>query len=244
MIVYGLSDVGLKRKSNQDSIYYGQNSCGEYLAIVCDGIGGGKAGDVASNIAVSKLAEAFILKVRFISDEEEYTWIEAAVKAVNDIIFTQSTTIRSQKGMGTTLAGVLITNNGTYLFHLGDSRVYGLYDDFVSLTEDHNLASDLLKRGEINEHDAINHPNGNMLTNALGIWDKANVDIVKIKNNYRLLLVCSDGLHSYVDETIIKNLVSLDEPIERRCERLISASKSVGGYDNVSVILIERGEQS
>lgn len=244
MIYYGLSDIGRKRKQNQDSFYCGENDRGEYLGIICDGIGGGKAGDVASKIACEWISQAFLGRKAIISDRKNRQWLNEIISNVNDEIFSQATSTRSQKGMGTTLAGVLVTSRATYVFHLGDSRVYALYnDDFVCLTEDHNLASDLVKSGELKLKDALKHPRGSMLTNALGIWGSVNIDINKIKSNYDLLMISSDGLHGYVSDKDIKSILTANIMIEDKVKLLVRESNEIGGYDNVSVIIMSKEDE-
>ena len=242
MKIYGQSDIGLKREMNQDSIYYVTNENNESLAIVCDGIGGGKAGDVASQLGVEYFKNSFLTKGVLSNDNLIRSWINNTIVEANDLIFAQSTSSRSKRGMGTTLAGVLITPKSTFVFHLGDSRVYGLYDTFISLTEDHNLAADLVKAGELEASEAMYHPKGSMLTNALGIWGDVKVDINKIKDNYRALLICSDGLHGYVSHEYIERVIRSNEATEKKVKDLIDASNLAGGYDNVSVIICNKEE--
>ena len=119
--------------------------------------------------------------------------------------------------------------------------VYGLYaDDFLALTEDHSYIADMLKRGELSEEEAAVHPNRNMLTNALGIWDSVRIDINKIKNDYKALLICSDGLHGYVSEAIIREILESKRSVEDKVRMLIDKALLAGGYDNVSVIIVEQ----
>ena len=110
--------------------------------------------------------------------------------------------------------------------------------ELICLTEDHSFVRDLLKAGEITEEEAKHHPNRNMLTNALGIWDHVKIDINKIKEGYRCLLICSDGLHGYVREEEILNIIEKENDVRHIVHELINASKSAGGYDNVSVIVL------
>ena len=143
--------------------------------------------------------------------------------------------------MGTTLVGILKCETTTYIFNVGDSRTYGLYaDDFLALTEDHSYIADMLKRGELSEEEAAVHPNRNMLTNALGIWDTVRIDINKIKNDYKALLICSDGLHGYVSEAIIRDILESKRSVEDKVRMLIDKALLAGGYDNVSVIIVEQ----
>ena len=98
----------------------------------------------------------------------------------------------------------------------------------------------MLKRGELSEEEAAVHPNRNMLTNALGIWDTVRIDINKIKNDYKALLICSDGLHGYVSESIIRDILESKRSVEDKVRMLIDKALLAGGYDNVSVIIVEQ----
>lgn len=245
MQYFGRTHKGLIRKSNQDSILLlEQNE--RLLAVVCDGIGGGNAGDVASHMAVEHVAACFKSMKSCNRDIEVKHWLEHTIQEANDMIFTQSLQNATQKGMGTTLVGVLLCGSSTYIFNVGDSRTYGLYaDDFLCLTEDHSYVAGLLKRGEVSEEEAMNHPNRNVLTNALGIWDNVKVDINKIKNDYEALLVCSDGLHGYVSEDTIRYVVSAKaHTTKEKVDVLIQDALDAGGYDNVSVIIIEKDDRT
>ena len=244
MKAFGASDIGLRRKENQDSYTIAKSEAGNLIAVVCDGIGGGLAGDVASHMAVAHIKERFLQKQHFSDDLDVKHWLKTTLQEANDLIFMQSAKSMRQKGMGTTCVGVLYTKKQTYIFNIGDSRIYGIYDHhFICLTEDHSFVQDLLKAGEITEEEAKTHPNRNMLTNALGIWDNVKIDINKIKDGYTYLLVCSDGLHGYVKEEEIIRILSKKEDIRNLVHELINASKQAGGYDNVSVILLhEDGE--
>lgn len=239
MKAFGASDIGLHRKQNQDSYLIVENNAGDILAVVCDGIGGGLAGDVASHMAVRHMKERFLQKKGFQDDLDVKHWLKNVIQEANDLIFMQSAKSAVQKGMGTTCVGVIYTRRQTYIFNIGDSRIYGVYGkEFICLTEDHSFVRDLLKAGEITEEEAKHHPNRNMLTNALGIWNTVKVDINKIKGGYSRLLICSDGLHGYVKEEDIFRIVMSQSDIRSVVYELINASKNAGGYDNVSVIVI------
>ena len=244
MKAFGASDIGLRRKQNQDSYVIVESDEGSLLAVVCDGIGGGLAGDVASHMAVTHLKERFLQKRVFQDDIDVKHWLKETIQEANDLIFMQSTKSSEQKGMGTTCVGVIHTMNQTYIFNIGDSRIYGIYDHaFICLTEDHSFVQDLVKAGELTKEQAKYHPNRNMLTNALGIWDNVKIDMNKIKEGYDILLICSDGLHGYVSEEQIFQILTSQYDMRHRVYELIDASKNAGGYDNVSVIVLS-GEDS
>lgn len=240
MKYYGVTDIGLVRDENQDSFFCEVNKHNDLLAVVCDGIGGGKAGDVASRIAKEVLQEQFQLKAKYRKEADNRSWLLEVIDKANEKIYLDSLSSHKKQGMGTTLVGVLISNASTFVFHMGDSRVYGLYEEMVCLTEDHNLAADLIKSGECSEEEALQHPKGKALTNALGIWNQYKVDINKIKKGYHSLLVCSDGLHGYVSESVIASILQEEVTIEEKVNGLLDAATASGGFDNVSIIVIEK----
>lgn len=241
MKYYGLTNIGLLRENNQDSFFTGFNQYNEFMAVVCDGIGGGKAGDVASQLAVESIEESFLNKKKLTTELEIKNWIADMVHIANERIYNDSLTSRKKHGMGTTLIGIMLVEGKTYMFHMGDSRIYGFYNDMVCLSEDHNLAADLIKSGELSEEDALKHPKGKALTNALGIWSQYRVDINKIKENYRYLLLCSDGLHGYVSEAVMAQIVNDDTlTLNDKVETLINAALQAGGYDNVTVVILDK----
>ena len=244
MRYYGKSHIGLHRKNNQDSICLAENKEHAILGIVCDGIGGGRAGDVASKMAANHMKDRF-LQSSFMGkgDFEIKQWLTGMICEANDLIFTQATKCEEYKGMGTTMVGVLHCNESTYVFNVGDSRTYGFYqDDFLCLTEDHSYVVDLLKSGKITMEQAMHHPNRNVLTNALGIWNHVRIDVNKIKENYDYLLICSDGLHGYVKEEKICEIVRSDCDLQAKTDLLIRSALEAGGYDNISVILLGKGD--
>ena len=166
-------------------------------------------------------------------------WILRVVQEANDLVLEKSRTSVQLEGMGTTCVGALITSIGTYIFNAGDSRIYALYDDLVPLTEDHSYLNELLTKREMSEEEAFQHPNRNMLTNALGIWKNIIVDVNKIKEGFSSLLICSDGLHGYVALNEIRSILLEKASVESKVEQLIQSSLDAGGLDNVSVIVIE-----
>ena len=178
----GATHIGLIRSVNQDS-YLILEKEQETLLVLCDGIGGGKAGDVAAKLAVQVMEKEFLLKNNEYSDETQFEWIKKTINEANEAILKDAMTSHHKQGMGTTLVGTLINRENTIIFHLGDSRLYAYYDEFVCLTQDHNYARDLMRNGELDEEVINTHPKRNQLTNALGIWSNYTIDINKIKKN-------------------------------------------------------------
>lgn len=240
MKVVSKSEIGLVRKSNQDSLRYVENEKKAFLAIICDGIGGGNAGDVASAMACEIFAHDFKKNPDLSDSAKVGEWIHNEASLCNDQIFTKSTENKDFAGMGTTMVGCIINQQDTYIFNIGDSRAYALYEGLVCLTQDHNLYQELLNSGQLDPQQAKHYPKRNVLTNALGIWNSVRVDVEVIKASYSLLLLCSDGLHAYVPEEEIAGILTEPNSLDEKAEQLVQVSLLAGGYDNISLIIIDK----
>lgn len=239
------SDIGMSRKINEDNFCLIQNKNGDYLACVCDGIGGSKAGEVASLLAVTALKDAFLEAADFTKDYQVNEFIQHALNQANDIIYNRSLHIPNLRGMGTTACGILICKCGSYIFNVGDSRLYaGYYDGFIQMSEDHSVIAKLLREGSITSEEAKNHEQRNTLTNALGVWKVFRIDINKIQSSYEYILICSDGLSGYVDEKTIEEVVLSSMTPEEKAQKLVDLANEQGGMDNCTVIVIENDQES
>ncbi|MBR2824781.1 MAG: Stp1/IreP family PP2C-type Ser/Thr phosphatase [Solobacterium sp.] len=242
MKYYGITDKGKLRKTNQDNYVIATNEDGDVFAIICDGIGGNRGGDIASQLAVSYFSEAFSKTSSFDDEYETKRWIRTNVEIANKRIFDTSAARPILKGMGTTLCGVLITKKNYFLVNVGDSRVYAYYKDgsFKQMTVDHTLLNDMLMRGEITEEEVKDFPQKNVITNALGVWENVRCDIMTESNDVSGFLLCSDGLHGYVSERTISTIVKDTESApSRRVRKLIKTALDAGGYDNITAIIID-----
>ncbi len=241
MQVYGNTNLGLKRKLNEDDYCIAHNDNDEWMAIICDGIGGAQAGEVASHIAVMTMYEAFLKNPVFKKDRDVDSWIRENLNKANDFIYSKSQKNSNERGMGTTAVGVVISKIGTYIFNVGDSRIYALYEDgLIMMSEDHSVVWQLLKENKITLEEAKFHPQKNTLTNALGVWHVFRIDINKIDQSYKTLMLSSDGLHGYVDKSNIDSIVKdTSLSLEQRVNTLIARANQSGGYDNCTVILME-----
>lgn len=245
MQVYGNTNLGLKRKLNEDDYCIAHNNNDEWMGIICDGIGGAQAGEVASHIAVMTLYDAFLKNPTFKKDRDVDSWIRENLNQANDFIYSKSQKNTNERGMGTTAVGVIVAKIGTYIFNVGDSRIYALYDDgLIMMSEDHSVVWQLLKENKITLEEAKIHPQKNTLTNALGVWHVFRIDINKIDQSYKTLLLCSDGLHGYVDKESIYSIVKDSSlSLEQRVNTLIARANQSGGYDNCTVILMEKEDE-
>lgn len=236
-----ISDIGLIREKNQDSYLAINNDYGDYLFTVADGIGGGRAGEVASNEIVEYFKSIFVESGPFESLRNASEFIKYHLNKVNRVVYDKSMSNNKYYGMGSTLTGIFVTKFGTLSINCGDSRVYGFIDNkIIQLTTDHTLVNQMVEKGEITYEESLNHPKKHYLVKAIGIFPKVECNVHKIKD-MDYYLICSDGLHGYVDESEICQIV-FDQlkSIEEKTLELKDIALLKGGYDNITVILVKR----
>ena len=252
-IASGMTDVGLQRDHNEDS--YAVLS--EYdLFIVADGMGGHRAGDVASKLATESIADFFRSTSR-----EDATWpfhfdtslseeenrLQAGIRVANRQIFERSIRSRDCAGMGTTVVGALFSKkkNRIYVGHVGDSRAYRVRKGSISqLTRDHSLFNDyIMAMPELTEEQRAELPR-NVITRALGMHDSVSVDLISDEPQPGdVYLLCSDGLSGMLSDDQILHIVSSTEEVPEMCRRLIAKANENGGEDNITALVIRIDEQ-
>lgn len=248
-----MTDVGLQRDHNEDS--YAVLS--EYdLFIVADGMGGHRAGDVASKLATESIADFFRSTSR-----EDATWpfhfdtslseeenrLQAGIRVANRQIFERSIRSRDCAGMGTTVVGALFSKkkNRIYVGHVGDSRAYRVRKGSISqLTRDHSLFNDyIMAMPELTEEQRAELPR-NVITRALGMHDSVSVDLISDEPQPGdVYLLCSDGLSGMLSDDQILHIVSSTEEVPEMCRRLIAKANENGGEDNITALVIRIDEQ-
>lgn len=213
------------------------NGYGDYLFLVADGIGGGKAGEVASEETVKYFDYVFKESGPFSSVHDIIDYLELHLSRCNKHVFDMSCAYEQYSGMGTTVSGVLVTKEYAVTLNCGDSRVYGFIDNkLFRLTDDDTLVNQMLKSGKISYEEAINHPKRHYLVKAIGIFDRINCDVHQVKK-MDYFMVSTDGLHSYVDEKDIEDIVLSDNTLEDKVNILKEKALSKGGYDNITLII-------
>lgn len=243
----GKTDVGAKRKCNQDSFAVFSKD-GYFCAIVCDGMGGVKGGNVASGLAVKTFA-SYIKKAFTERNADDFVetdikrLLKFALDAANDAVYEKSGTDSELEGMGTTLVAVLNCLCGTFAVNVGDSRLYRQYDGVIQqVSTDHSFVQYLLEKGEITAKEAENHPNKNIILKALGVNSNVEGDYFRI-DNYDKLLLCTDGLTNHVSNSRINEIIS-GEYVQKkpsykaRVEKLVAEANENGGLDNITAVLI------
>lgn len=242
MEVYFQSDIGKRRKSNQDYTATFTNQKNQLLALLADGMGGHQAGDIASRQAVEEIGIAW--EATTIDDSEKAVqWFLQHIQQANQRIFEKGQSQPTLSGMGTTLEVVTLLDNHLALAHVGDSRIYLFREQrLIALTEDHSLVNALLKSGEITQEMAENHPRKNIITRSLGMPGSLEVDVAihKIEDHDQLLL-CSDGLTNMVSEPKIAQILLEAASLQDASQRLIEEANAKGGLDNITVLLIDVG---
>ncbi len=234
MELCGKSHCGMVRETNEDSFAI-KELPGCSLLIVADGMGGHKAGEVASKTAVQKIQE-------YITEQMETEPIpqllEKAMQAANDEIYHRAKADPECATMGTTAVICCVMEKEAYFANVGDSRAYLLgLSGMEQVTEDHSLVMELLRQGEITEEEAYNHPQKNVITRALGTEHKVQTDVFHCELEPEdMIILCSDGLTGMVSEEEIASVMWSETPLEERLDSLVSMANERGGYDNITII--------
>lgn len=239
MRIYSATDVGQKRKMNQDYVFASADPVGNLpnLFVVADGMGGHNAGDYASSHAVKTVAE----EIRKDADFNPVKVIRHAIECANTEIMDQAQNDETLRGMGTTMVVATIIGNYAYVANVGDSRLYVIDQKIQQVTKDHSLVQEMVRMGELNAEQARNHPDKNIITRALGAERTVDIDFFDLKlETGSVILMCSDGLSNMVEDSQIEQIISdTDKDLEERGRILISEANRNGGKDNIAIVLIE-----
>ncbi|PKM56783.1 MAG: serine/threonine-protein phosphatase [Firmicutes bacterium HGW-Firmicutes-3] len=239
---FALTDKGLLRNHNEDYYYVSDTPIGKLpnLYIIADGMGGHKAGDIASKKAVRHMIET----VEENSDWDVMYSLENAISVANRAIFDAGEENQNQKGMGTTIVACVIKEDTLFVTNVGDSRLYVYADGLEQITLDHSVVEELYRAGHISEEDRNNHPNKNMITRALGAENEVEVDrFVRALNKFDLILLCSDGLNKMLSDDEVGTIMKQSTTIEDKGYALMKACLDKGGFDNTTLIIISNGNE-
>lgn len=255
MLYYGNTDVGMRRQINQDNfktipVWGGEAT----LLVVCDGMGGHKAGDIASKKAIEAFSNSVFLNP---CTEEDEATVRAFIKyvlvsscdAANRVVYTMSHESEEYHGMGTTLVAALIYKDHMYAVNIGDSRLYMITRyKTMQISRDHSFVQYLIDSGKLTEEEAKTYPRRNVITRAIGVSEKPEVDffctnLAEWDGGY--LLLCSDGLSGYADNQTLFDIVygngnnndETESDIAAKVNRLISFANNAGGSDNITAVI-------
>ena len=231
-----LTDRGRKRPTNEDAFGF---SVEHGVYVVCDGMGGAAAGEIASSLAVDEILR------HLAKDREPGTPLPAlaenAVCAANEAVYSRAQRNQRLHGMGTTLVSLVVEERRAWVFNVGDSRAYRLRNGrHVQVTLDHSLVEEQVRMGRLTEAEALRSPLRNVITRALGTQNCVTPDSFELGTEAGdLFLLCSDGLTREIADPAIESILTSDVSLEDRCSRLIEAAKKAGGHDNITCILVQ-----
>lgn len=233
------TDIGLKREENQDAVrceYFGHN----VLAVVCDGMGGERAGKEASAVAIEEFFQRFSAGYsESLDDEEIRKLLISSISAANSVIYTRARLDFKNFGMGTTCVAAFINSKSAFIINVGDSRAYLITDkNLLKITTDHNVAALLYEKGQITEEEMEVHPQRHMLIKAVGVEKTVLPDTFILDYEEKIsLLLCSDGLSGYCSDDEIYDVI-LNSSFDNVADELIKLALSKGGRDNITVAVV------
>ena len=234
-----LTDPGKIRERNEDSVTIVENESGEVLMCVADGMGGHKAGEVASSIAINHISKRFKAITSVGNKDDAINWIQSTVSEANMEIFKYVSEHPESAGMGTTVVMALLTSKFLLFGNIGDSSGYVIKNNKLhKVTIDHTLVNLLVKSGELTAEEAKEHPRKNVLMRALGATPTVDIDIFNVELGVDGIMLCSDGLTNMLNDIQITKVLNSDISVEEKLKKLIFKSNNRGGNDNISVALL------
>lgn len=245
MLVGAKSDIGNTRKINQDTFYVSKNE--KYpIYLVADGMGGHKAGEVASTMVKDIVVEHLgHNKIKLKKELQVLKIIKKAIEEANTKIYLKSLQDEEYQGMGTTIVVSYVGKKYVYIGHVGDSRAYIIKGEKIEqLTEDHSLVNRLIKMGNITKEEARSHPQKNIITRAVGTSSIIEIDLIRQEyEDGDILLLMSDGVTNMLsDEEIFKEFkTSMD--LQNSCKEIIKKANDLGGFDNSTIVAIKFSDE-
>ena len=239
MQIFSKTDRGRVRTDNQDAYFAGKITDDSVFAVVCDGMGGANAGNVASELAVRHISEYVIRSYRDGMDmtDTEKT-LKNAIVSANISLYDKAVNNTELAGMGTTAVAAFVKDGTAVIAHVGDSRIYLVNGEIKQLTRDHSVVQSLIESGKITPEDAKVHPRKNVITRALGAEEDVAVDSDCLNlSNGDTLLLCSDGLTNFLDDKDILTVFQNND-ISAVAERLVEEANKNGGGDNITVVTV------
>ncbi|MFA9463872.1 MAG: Stp1/IreP family PP2C-type Ser/Thr phosphatase [Velocimicrobium sp.] len=235
---FAMTDIGIKRQSNQDYIFCAENSIGSFpnLFIVADGMGGHKAGDYASKTCVDCVVDS----IKKTEKKTTVSILEEAIHNANKQVLADAKASIEYEGMGTTFVSAVIMESVLYVANIGDSRLYTINEKGIKqVTQDHSLVEEMIRNGEIERKESRLHPNKNIITRALGTNEEVTADYFEVElKKDDIVLLCSDGLSNMMEDEDIMYVIRRYSQISIAGSKLIEKANACGGKDNISIILI------
>lgn len=236
---YYLTDAGKVRSHNEDSVTIVKNANDEYLLMVADGMGGHRAGEVASSLAVTHFGKRFSSLSSIGNLKDAVNWVNDNVSEINEAILDYAKNHSDSTGLGTTLVLALLTKDFLIFGNIGDSSGFVLKNGRLhKVTKDHTLVNLLVEAGDLTEEEAKNHPKKNVLMKALGSSEKVDMDIFDVERNVDGILLCSDGVTNMLTNEQIEKVLEEDLTEEEKVKKIVRKCNARGGQDNISVAFL------
>ena len=235
---FGMTDIGKKRKVNQDYLFFSDEPVGCFpnLYIVADGMAGHRAGDKAPCYSVTRFVEL----AKQGEKELPFLSMEKLLQQVNREVFEMSRREDEYAGMGTTFVAATVVDHVVYVMNVGDSRLYYYDGALKQVTMDHSLVEELVRAGELDRAESRNHPQKNIITKAVGVADDVSPDffMLDIEEGQRILL-CSDGLSNMVDDDRLEEIMAEQGEIRELAQKCVDEALFYGGLDNIAVVIAQ-----
>jgi len=244
MKFWSITDKGIVRQQNEDvcRVYVSEEKEAA-VCLVCDGMGGARAGSVASATAAELFMEDIEVKLDFLNTQEEMAEaIKQAVDLANIGVYQKASSDRELSGMGTTMVGTVVSGENALVLNIGDSRAYHITEDGIfKITRDHSVVEDMIDRGDITREEARCHPSKNLITRAVGTDTSVLCDLYTVHlQPEEFVLLCTDGLTNVISEQEILYEVLHGENLDTCCQRMLEIVISRGAPDNVTIVLLQR----
>jgi len=241
MQINGNTDVGRTRIANEDAFKFGTFDDGASWAVVCDGMGGVHGGKIASSTAIDmvsqKIRKCYNPSMGIASIEN---LLLSSITTANCIVYDRGVGDSELEGMGTTIVAAIVKNGEACIAHVGDSRAYKISDGKIKLiTKDHSLVQEMLDLGQITQSEFENHPRKNIITRAMGVEEKIEIEFNTVEfNQGDVLLLCSDGLSGLVEQKDLLEIYNNSE-FSTLSDKYIEAANDNGGVDNITVVVMK-----
>lgn len=238
MKTFSITDTGVLRSMNQDYYFSSDTPIGNLpnLYIVCDGMGGHKAGEYASRYTVERMV-AHVSRSRL---ENPVRILRDAIQKANEILVIESKEDEEKQGMGTTVVAATIIDHRLYVANVGDSRLYVIGEKIEQITKDHSYVEEMVRLGKVERDEARTHEKKNVITRAVGAMEEIKIDIFEVDlKDKDVVLLCTDGLTNMVTDEKIFQIVLSSIHTERIAQLLVEEANKNGGKDNITAVVLK-----
>ena len=241
-----ITDSGRVRSHNEDSVTIVKNAASEHLMIVADGMGGHRAGEVASSMVVTQIGSKFKALSTIGTKIDAINWLKDNVQEINNNIIKYSEDHPESMGLGTTCVMALLTKDFLLFVNIGDSSGFVFKNGKLKkITRDHTLVNFLVETGDLSEAEAVNHQKKNVLMKALGAADQCEIDIFEVETDIDAIMLSSDGLTNMLSQDQIEKVLNETEiTVEDKLIKLIKKCNVRGGTDNISIAYLVKEREA